>query len=62
MVIGYVVRDSKRWIVDTEWDAGEFDARYYEKLLEKAWSEMEFAFGRLRERNRKGPSASPRIL
>jgi len=61
MVIGYIVRDSKRWIVDTEWEADEFDASYYAKLLDKAWSEIEFAFGRLRERNRKGLSASPRI-
>jgi len=51
MVIGYVVRDSKRWIVDTEWDAGEFDAPYYGRLLEKAWSEMSFAFERLHRKN-----------
>jgi DNA polymerase I len=51
MVIGYVVRDSKRWIVDAEWDAGEFDASYYGRLLEKAWSEMSFAFECLRGKN-----------
>jgi len=48
MVAGYVVRDAKRRIVDTEWDAKMFDARYYEKLLEKAWSEIEFSFAALR--------------
>jgi DNA polymerase elongation subunit (family B) len=61
MVIGYIVRDSKRWIVDTEWEGHEFDVSYYAKLLEKAWSEMEFTFGRLRERKRKELSASPII-
>jgi len=44
MVVGYVVRDAKSWAVDTEWDAGLFDARYYEGLLEKAWSEIAFSF------------------
>ncbi len=52
MVIGYVVRDSERWIVDTEWDAVEFDGQYYGRLLDKAWSEMSFAFERLRGKNR----------
>ena len=43
MVIGFVIRDAKRWIVDTEWEAREFDVRYYSELLEKAWKEIAFA-------------------
>jgi DNA polymerase, archaea type len=31
-----------QWEVDTERDASEFDAGYYEKLLEKAWKEVAF--------------------
>jgi DNA polymerase, archaea type len=42
MEIRYVVRDAKKWEVDTEKDASEFDARYYGKLLEKAWDELAF--------------------
>ena len=44
MEIGYVVRDAKKWEVDTERDASEFDAGYYAKLLEKAWDEVAFVF------------------
>jgi DNA polymerase I len=44
MEIGYVVRDASKWDVDTERDASEFDAGYYEKLLEKAWAEAAFVF------------------
>ena len=44
MEIGYVVRDAKKWEVDTESGASEFDARYYAKLLEKAWDEVAFVF------------------
>jgi DNA polymerase elongation subunit (family B) len=43
MEIGYVVRDAAKWEVDTERDASGFDARYYRKLLEKAWEEVAFA-------------------
>ena len=50
MIAGYVVRDAKSWAVDTEWDAGDFDAGYYMGLLEKAWSEIVFAFESLRMR------------
>ena len=46
MMLGYVIRDAKRWIVDPEWNANEFDAKYYGKLLEKAWREIAFAFDR----------------
>ncbi len=44
MKIRYVVRDARRYIVDTEWDAGKFDPVYYRGLLEKAWKEVEYAF------------------
>ena len=42
MEIGYVVRDAKKWEVDTERDASQFDAWYYGKLLRKAWDEVAF--------------------
>jgi DNA polymerase I len=44
MEIGYVVRDAARCIVDPVWDAGRFDRRYYEGLLAKAWTEVDYAF------------------
>jgi len=46
MEIGYVVRDSKKWEADPQRTAKEFDAGYYRKLLEKAWVEAAFVFGR----------------
>jgi len=42
--IGYVVTDATKWEVDPERDASDFDAGYYEKLLEKAWDESAFVF------------------
>jgi len=42
MEIGYVVKDAKKWEVDIERNASEFDAMYYGKLLEKAWDEVSF--------------------
>ena len=44
MKIGYIVRDAKRYAVDTAWDAAGFDVSYYRALLEKAWEEIAFAF------------------
>ena len=44
MEIGYVVRDARRWEVDTERTASKFDIVYYRKLLHKAWEEVAFAF------------------
>ncbi len=44
MEIGYVVKDAGRWDVEVERMAKEFDAGYYRKLLEKAWSEVAFVF------------------
>ena len=46
--IGYVVTDATKWKVDTERDASGFDAGYYEKLLEKAWIEVESIFSERR--------------
>jgi DNA polymerase I len=43
MEIGYVLKDAVKWEVDTERDASGFDAKYYGKLLEKAWEEISFA-------------------
>jgi DNA polymerase elongation subunit (family B) len=44
MEIGYVVKDAKKWEVEPERTASEFDAGYYGKLLEKAWEEAAFVF------------------
>jgi DNA polymerase I len=44
MKIRYIVRDARRYSVDTEWDAAVFDLPYYHTLLEKAWEEIAFAF------------------
>ncbi len=44
MKIGYIVRDARRYAVDTGWDATGFDLPYYQNLLEKAWEEIAFAF------------------
>jgi DNA polymerase I len=49
MVIGYVVRDAGRWLVDPDWDAACFDRRYYRELLDRAWEEVAFAFRRPRD-------------
>ena len=40
--IGYVAKDAKRWEVEQERTAEEFDVGYYRKLLEKAWDEVSF--------------------
>lgn len=53
MSVRYVVRDARRWIVDTEFDAKEFDAAYYLRLLEKAWKEIEYALDACQNRNGK---------
>ena len=45
MEIAYVVTDSRTWEVELDWLATSFDMAYYQKLLEKAWKEMQFAFG-----------------
>jgi DNA polymerase I len=47
MEIGYVVKDAKKWEVDTERDASEFDSLYYGKLLQKAWDEISYALHNL---------------
>jgi DNA polymerase elongation subunit (family B) len=44
MEIGYVIRDARKWEVDPERTASEFDAAYYRGLLENAWAEVEFVF------------------
>jgi hypothetical protein len=47
--IGYVVKDAKRWEVDTERDASEFDEGYYEGLLKKAWDEVAFVLPQVQQ-------------
>jgi len=59
MNVRYVVRDAKRWIVDPEFDAREFDAGYYQKLLQKAWQEIEYALNA--SEGRTGKPSSPDI-
>ena len=44
MEISYVVKDAKKWDVDPERTASEFDAVYYQGLMEKAWAEAAFVF------------------
>ncbi|MEN6609888.1 MAG: type B DNA-directed DNA polymerase [Methanoregulaceae archaeon] len=44
MKITYVVRDAKRYLVDTEWTASATDTEYYRALLDKAWEEIAFVF------------------
>jgi DNA polymerase, archaea type len=44
MQIAYVVKDAKKWEVDPARTATQFDAGYYNGLLEKAWSEIAFVF------------------
>lgn len=39
-----MVRDADMWEVETERMAAGFNIGYYEKLLEKAWSEVAFVF------------------
>lgn len=43
MEIGYVVRDAGKWTVDLSWVADGFDVQYYQKLLDRAWREIEFS-------------------
>jgi DNA polymerase I len=50
MEIGYVVRDAKKWEVDTEIGATEFDAGYYGKLLYKAWDDVAFVFNKINDK------------
>ena len=47
MEIGYVVKDARKWEVDHDRTASEFDAGYYGGLLEKAWAEASFVFSRI---------------
>jgi len=44
MKIRYVVTDARRYEVETEWNAANFDLPYYRNMLEKAWDEIAFAF------------------
>jgi DNA polymerase, archaea type len=42
--VEYVIVDARGWSVCQSDQAEEFDATYYQKLLDKAWEDMEFAF------------------
>jgi hypothetical protein len=49
MEIGYVVTDARTWSVELDWVARRFDRGYYRRLLLKAWEEIAFALGQVRE-------------
>jgi DNA polymerase elongation subunit (family B) len=65
MKIGYIVRDARRYSVDTGWDDKGFDLPYYQTLLEKAWGEIAFAFctpplrGNSKEQELPAPREAP---
>jgi hypothetical protein len=44
MEISYVIRDARKWEVDSERIASKFDAAYHRGLLEKVWTEAAFVF------------------
>ena len=44
MEVGYVIRDARKWEVDSERNASKFDAVYYRGMLQKAWAEAAFVF------------------
>jgi DNA polymerase I len=54
MKIRYVVTDARRYQVRPEWVADSFDIPFYTALLEKAWTEISFAFGK-----EAGPEKNP---
>jgi DNA polymerase I len=44
MKIQYVVRDAGAYLVDPAWCAERFDIPYYRQLLDRAWTEIAYAF------------------
>ncbi len=66
MEVEYVVRDAARHAVDPAWKAGPPDYAYYEQLLRKAWTEIDFAFSCLKQGkeekgiNQRGGGIRPR--
>jgi DNA polymerase I len=54
MKIQYVVTDARRYQVRPEWDADSFDLLFYRSLIERAASEISFAFrkGKFRYRSK----------
>lgn len=42
MEVGYLLKDTGKWMTEIERDASEFDAECYGKLLEKVWAEALF--------------------
>ena len=46
MKIRYVVTDARRYQVTPEWCADSFDLPFYRGLIDKAWTEISFAFTR----------------
>lgn len=62
MEIEYVVVDAKEWRVDVSFEHSLFDLEYYEKLLAKAWREIEFALiSEFKESHRIPKTASEMI-
>jgi DNA polymerase I len=52
MKISYIVRDAKRYIVDTEWNASFIDPQFNQGLLEKARAEIAIRVRTSKIRNR----------
>jgi DNA polymerase I len=61
MKIRYVVRDARTYQVVPAWNAELFDIAYYRELLERAWTEITYAFKAVRrgDTERKGMPEIP---
>ena len=49
MDASYVIRDEKGLLVDPAFNLKGVDVKYYQRLIDKAWEEIEFPFRQLRE-------------
>lgn len=52
MDASYLVRDEKRLLVDPAFDPKGVDIKYYQRLLDRAWEEVEFVFRQIRTEER----------
>ncbi|HWQ68224.1 MAG TPA: type B DNA-directed DNA polymerase [Methanospirillum sp.] len=49
MDASYLVRDEKGLLVDPSFDPRGVDVQYYQRLVDRAWKEVEFVFDQIRE-------------
>ncbi|MFH0966634.1 MAG: type B DNA-directed DNA polymerase [Methanobacteriota archaeon] len=49
MDASYVVRDEKELLVDPSFNLKSVDVKYYQRLIDRAWEEVEYPFRQLRE-------------